>query len=109
MQQQQQNPDNAPSPVGCLLRIFWMFVSNAIVYGSLAGIVMHGAAFPSILDFVIWSTVVFTILARRVDITRWGGKTAQGEPATLIHWRRHAVIVVIVTIVASVIAHAIGV
>ena len=48
------------------------------------------------------------IAARRVDITRWAGKTASGEPATLAHWRRYAVTVVFVTAIASVVAHAIG-
>jgi hypothetical protein len=41
--------------------------------------------FPSVLDGVVWLTVALTILARRIDITRWAGKTASGEPATLAH------------------------
>lgn len=101
-------PENAPAPAGCLLRLFWMLVGNAIVYASLAMIAMNGAAFPSALDAVIWVTVMLTILARRVDITRWEGKTAGGEPATLAHWRRYAVTVVAVTAAASALAHAIG-
>ena len=86
-----------------------MLVGNAIVYASLAMIAMNGDAFPSPLDGVVWVTVVLTIVARRVDIVRWRGKTASGEPATLSHWRRHAATVVLVTAIASVIAHAIGI
>jgi hypothetical protein len=85
-----------------------MLVGNAIVYASLAVIAMEGAAFPSALDGVVWVTVALTILARRVDITRWSGKTASGEPATLAHWRRYALTVILVTAAASAIAHAIG-
>ncbi|MCY0993114.1 hypothetical protein OV203_38595 [Nannocystis sp. ILAH1] len=85
-----------------------MLISNAIVYASLAVIAMEGAAFPSTLDFVVWVTVALSILARRVDITRWSGKTASGEPATLVHWRRYTVTVLIVTLVASALAHLIG-
>lgn len=106
--QQLHTPDPAPAPAGCALRLFWMLVGNAIVYASLAMIAMDGAAFPSALDGVAWVTVVLTILARRVDITRWSGKTASGEPATLAHWRRYALTVILVTAAASAIAHAIG-
>ncbi|MBZ5713807.1 hypothetical protein [Nannocystis pusilla] len=106
--QQQNTPDHAPAPAGCALRLFWMLVGNAIVYASLATIALGGADFPSRLDYVVWLTVVLTIAARRVDITRWAGKTASGEPATLAHWRRYAVTVIVVTAIASVLAHAIG-
>lgn len=108
MQSQPVNPDPAPAPAGCLLRLFWMFLGNAVVYASLAVIATRGAPFPSALDAVVWLAVALTIAARRLDITRWQGKTASGEAATLAHWRRHAVIVVAVTAAASVIAHAIG-
>lgn len=97
-----------PAPTGCLLRLFWMFVANAVVYASMAMIAMKGAGFPSHYDLVIWATVALSITARRIDITRWSGQTASGEPATLDHWRRYAVTVVAVTAVGSALAHAIG-
>lgn len=106
--QQSNTPENAPAPAGCALRLFWMLISNAIVYASLAVIAMEGAAFPSPLDGVVWVTVVLSILARRIDITRWSGKTASGEPATLAHWRRYAATVLIVTAAASALVHVIG-
>lgn len=85
-----------------------MIVGNAIIYASLATIAMKGHAFPSVLDAVVWVTVVLTVVARRIDITRWHGKTASGEAATLSHWQRYAVSVVMVTAAASALAHAIG-
>lgn len=97
-----------PAPAGCLLRLFWMLVGNAIVYGSLAMIAMNGEPFPSPLDAVAWVTVALIVLARRVDITRHAGTTASGEPATLAHWRRYAVIVVLVAAAATIVAHAIA-
>lgn len=106
--QQQNTPDHAPAPAGCALRLFWMLIGNAIVYASLAMIAMNGEGFPSALDGVVWLTVALTIVARRVDITRWAGKTASGEPATLAHWRRYAIAVVSLTALASVLAHVIG-
>lgn len=97
-----------PAPAGCLLRLFWMLVANAVIYGSLATIAMKGMAFPSALDGVVWSTVVASLAARRLDITRWDGRTAGGEPATLVHWRKYAAAVVVVTALASLLAHAIA-
>ncbi|PCC69443.1 hypothetical protein SAMN02745121_09199 [Nannocystis exedens] len=85
-----------------------MLIGNAIVYASLAVISMNGEEFPSVLDGVVWLTVALTIVARRVDIMRWAGKTASGEPATLEHWRRYAMTVVLLTALASVLAHGIG-
>ena len=48
----------------------------------------------SILDGVVWITVALMIVARRLDIIRWQGTTAIGEPATLDHWRSYAVTLV---------------
>jgi hypothetical protein len=106
--QQLNTSDQSPAQAGCLLRLFWMIVGNAIVYGSLAYVALNKLAFPGVLDIVVWLTVVLTIVARRVDITRWQGTTASGEPATLEHWRRYAVIVVLVAAAASAVAHMVG-
>jgi len=102
------HPNATPAPAGCLLRLFWMLIGNAIVYASLAVIAFEGAPFPSALDVVVWVTVALTLVARHRDITRWGGQTASGEPATLAHWRRFAAVVILVTAAASVLAHALG-
>jgi hypothetical protein len=106
--QQLNTSDQAPAQAGCVLRLFWMLVGNAIVYGSLAYVALNKLAFPGVLDIVVWLTVVLTIVARRVDIIRWQGTTASGEPATLEHWRRYAATVVVAAAAASVVAHMIG-
>jgi hypothetical protein len=85
-----------------------MIVGNAIIFSSLATIVINKHPFPSALDGVVWFTVALVILARRLDIVRHHGTTAIGEPATLAHLRRHAAIVSLVTLAASVAAHMIA-
>lgn len=105
---QANSRDEAPAPAGCLLRLFWMLVANAIIYGSLAMIAMNGEPFPSTLDAVVWITAAMSLVARRVDITRMNGHTAGGEPATLAHWRKYAAAVIVVTALASLVAHAIA-
>jgi hypothetical protein len=75
-----------------------MLVGNAIIFSSLAFIAING----------VWSTVVLIIVARRLDITRWNGTTADGEPATLTHLRSHAVLVILLTAIGTVLAHTIS-
>lgn len=103
-----QEPNtHEPAQAGFALRLFWMMFGHAIVFTSLAVIVVDELAFPAILDAIVWLTVALMIVVRRVDITR-GGTTATGEPATLAHWRDYAVTLVGVAGVASVFAHALG-
>lgn len=91
-----------------LLRLFWALVGHAIIYMSLAGIAVHKAEFPAPLDAAVWITVAAMLVARRLDIVRYGGQTLYGEPATLGHFRRFALLLVTVTAAASVMVHALA-
>lgn len=42
-------------------------------------------------DAFYWAVVVLVIAMRYVDITRFGGQTAYGEPATRRVWVKYAV------------------
>jgi hypothetical protein len=107
--QEQNNPEPARAGmVGFALRLFWMLLGYMIVFASLGMIVVNEPGFPSILDGLVWLTVALMIVARRVEITRWQGTTATGEPATLADWRDYARTVVLVTAVAAAIAHMLG-
>jgi hypothetical protein len=44
----------------------------------------------STLDFIYWAIVVALGVARLVDISRFQGRTIEGEPATMRHFRRYA-------------------
>jgi hypothetical protein len=104
-----QEPNiQAPAQAGVALRLFWMMLGHAIVFASLAIIAIDELGFPTILDGIVWLTVALMIVARRVDITRWRGTTADGEPATLAHWRVYTLTLVAVVGAASVLAHMVG-
>ncbi len=84
-------PQHAPSesPGGCLLRLFWMAFGNlALVMIAIMMIQRRGF---SALDAGYWGVVVALVIGRYVDITRFGGRTASAEPATVDHFRRYAV------------------
>lgn len=96
------------SQTGCLLRLFWMLYGYAIVFLSLGVVIVNEVAFPAIHDGVVWLTVALMSAARHIDISRYEGTTAIGEPATLAHWRSYTATIVLVTAAASAIAHVLG-
>ena len=99
------NAPPEPDQAGFPLRIFWMLFGHAIVFMTLGIILVDKLAFPSILDGVIWITVVLMVVARRIDIVRCRGTTASGEPATLTDWRNYTVNVICFAVIASVVVH----
>ncbi len=101
---------NTPEPAraGFLLRLFWMLLGHAIVFLSLGVVLVEELAFPTVLDAVVGITVVLMIVARRIDIVRYGGTTGTGEPATLKHWRSYSLNVIWVAAAATAVAHTLG-
>lgn len=104
----QSTPELDRTATGVLLRVFWRVVGNLVVYVAWVTIVLTTAPLPSILDAVVWLTVLLMLIARRVDIVRYSGRTMDGEPATLEDWRRYVAVLVGATVVGEVIAHQLG-
>ena len=93
----QQAPANqAPQkPVGCLsalMRTFWMAFGNLALF--FCAIFAARRPAPSPLDAVYVGIVSALIVVRYLDITRFQGLTADGDPATLAHWRRYCLFLV---------------
>jgi len=101
-------PEPDQPPAGALLRVFWRVVGNIVVYVAWVLIVLTTAPLPSLLDAVVWLTVLLMLLARRIDIVRYSGRTMDGEPATLADWRRYAAVLVGATAVGEIVAHQLG-
>lgn len=93
---------------GRLLRVFWLFVGSAVVYASWVAIVLTSAPVPSVFDGVVWLTICLMVLARRIDIQRFAGRTAKGEPTTMADWHRYVAILVGSGAVGSLVAHFLG-
>jgi len=99
---------NPPPHLGILLRMVWMLVGPAAIYVALALVAVRGDAFPSTLDLIVWGSVTLVLAARWIDIVRCRGQTAQGEPATLAHWRRFAALAVLIAAAGSWLAHSLA-
>jgi len=99
---------NTPLRGAACCVFFWMLAGNAILAISAFLIAQHHSSFLTAADGFYWTTVACLLLARYVDIRYLVGLTADGEPATMAHWRRYAVILVVVAIALWVAVHAVG-
>ena len=64
---------------------------------------MQGNA-PGLADMIFWLIAFALILARYVDIKYLKGETADNKPATLKHWRRYSVILLIAAVLLYLLA-----
>ncbi len=95
-------------PAGCLLRFFWMTIGNVIVLFCAYGIIQHRSGVLSIADAFYWASVGCLLVVRYVDIRYLKGLTADGDPASMVHWRRYAVLLGVAATVLWFVAHGIA-
>lgn len=77
------------SLAGCLPRIVWLGVGNIALI--LAALMIYKSAGWTIADLVFGIVVAVLIGTRYVDIVRYRGTTADGQPATMTHFRRYVI------------------
>lgn len=96
---QQQAGDQSPSgPTGCLpvlLRVTWLMWGNFALLLCAAFVAQRIA--PPLTDLLFFVAAGCLIGVRYLDITRYHGATSDGEPATLAHWRRYAITMVLIS------------
>jgi hypothetical protein len=81
---------------GCLaalVRLFWLLLANIVLF-FLTALIAQRRDF-SVFDLLFWTTVTAIVIARYVDVVHLGGLTIYGQPATLRHWRRHTLLIVL--------------
>ncbi|MCA9593119.1 MAG: hypothetical protein KC776_07405, partial [Myxococcales bacterium] len=79
------------SGASLLLRLFWMMGGQLALLGSLAIIVRDDPAFHSAVSIGFWVVLGLMILARYLDVTKYGGAKADGETrATLADVKKFA-------------------
>lgn len=93
------------SATGCLLRIFWMGIGNIILFFCLTYTFHNRVYGLTLVDLGYWLTVVAMIAIRWVDIRAYQGDTVTGEPASLSHWRKYTVRLIVGALVAWTIIH----
>jgi hypothetical protein len=108
MEEQKYEDHKYDPPAGCFLRLFWMTFGNVLLLACAYGITMHQTSLLSIADVLYWAMVGSLLAARYVDIRYLQGTTADGDPATLAHWRRYAAIVGVVSAILWLGAHTVA-
>jgi hypothetical protein len=66
-----------------------MAAGNVALFMLLILIARNKALSLSVCDLGLWGLAAAMAAVRYLDITRLGGQTTEGEPATLAHWRRY--------------------
>jgi hypothetical protein len=96
MSKQNEVPiENYDSILGLFVRIFWMLLGNAILFFAALSIFQHKGEILHTADIVYWATTAALVIARYLDIKFWKGLTATGQPATMSHWRKYTVILLV--------------
>ena len=94
------------SGMGAILRLWWMFLGNAVFLFSGLYIAVGGRGWRlSLVDVVFWAATVSLLFARFLDISWYRGSTSTGEPTTMAHWRRYAVLLLVISVALWVGAH----
>jgi hypothetical protein len=83
-----QNPSSQTytneGALGCLARLYWMFLGNVIIFFSAISIVLNKSeSFLTGLDWIFASGVFSIILFRYLDINYFKGARPDGQAATM--------------------------
>ena len=106
-EQQQQDRDSQEGASGCLLRVYWMVIGHALV-AAMAYRIAQADGLLTAADLFFWLFVTSLIGVRYVDINRFGGRTAEGRPATMRHWQRYSLLVLGVDAIVWMVSHCVN-
>ncbi len=105
-----QAPADLESKGGCLsiiVRLSWIFGGIAVLIYCAVYIAMGRN--PGLVDVVYWIIIALIVLIRFVDIKLLKGETLDNKPATLKHWFRYALSMLVAGVIlyalAKIVAH----
>ncbi len=90
------------------VRVFWMLLGNAIFLLAAISISRHKGETFHTADIIFWGTAVALIFVRYLDIKFYNGLTTTGQPASMVHWRKYAILLLICSTVIWILAHIIN-
>lgn len=90
-----QATDRQSTAAGVLTRLWWMLAGNAVLALSVVFILHNTKGFFHAADVVFWCAVASLLLVRYIDIRFLDGLTATGAYATMRHWTRYAIVLVV--------------
>jgi hypothetical protein len=83
------------SIAGLFARLVWTIGGNLVALVCAVFILKEAGSGLSIWDLAYWAALALVVATRYLDVTRLGGTTSDDQTATLAHWRRSALAVVL--------------
>jgi len=105
MSKQDLTADKNAGVPGLIARIFWMLIGNTILVISIVSIFQNKGGFFHTADMVFWITAAALVIVRYLDVKFLNGLTATDLPATMAHWRRYSMFLLICSAAAWTLAH----
>jgi len=100
--------DKHESGLGVIARLFWMFFGNVILFISIIFIFQQEDRVFHTADAVFWITVVALVFVRYLDIKFCSGLTVTALPASMSHWKRYAILLLICSTAIWALAHGVN-
>jgi len=100
--------DKQGSLLGILARFIWMFLGNFILFILIMCIFEHKNGLFHTADVVFWITVAALVIVRYLDINLLDGLTATGYPASMAHWRRYIIWLLVCSTALWLISHIVN-
>jgi hypothetical protein len=89
-------PERSKEGLGCLpavTRLFWIFAGTITLIYCFVYIILRKATLAVYLIYIL--TTISLVVVRFIDIKFLKGEKMNGEPASLSHWRRYALLLLI--------------
>jgi hypothetical protein len=96
------------SALGILVRLFWMFLGNFILFISIIYIFEYKIQLFRTADVVFWITVAALVIVRYLDINHLDGLTATGLPASMAHWTKYVTLLLVCSTAVWILAHVVN-
>lgn len=90
------------------IRLYWLIFGNIVLALMAMLILLEQQSTFSLADAGYAAGVLLLIGARHLDVARFNGLTAEGEPATMAHFRRYTALLLAVAAVMWGAAHGIS-
>jgi hypothetical protein len=90
--------EGEPLGAGCAVRLLWLIAGPVALAFGAAVVARHDTSSLLTAGSVFWGAVVAMVALRYWDVTRLGGQTSSGEPATPAHLKRYSITVALTAI-----------
>ena len=94
--QDKKLPERSEEGLGCmpaLTRLFWIFGGTVTLIYCLIYIILGKATLAVYIIYIL--ATISLVVVRFVDIKYFKGEKMNGEPASLSHWRRYTLLLLI--------------